>query len=123
MGSNQGWSVSQTPRLVGDVNGDGIPDIVGFGANSTFVAVGSRDASGNLHFTDDPNKTIGDFGAAEGWSGSNLQTARALGTFPGTSSSSSHSDLLLSGALNTQVLIYSSSASHWEARSQGPMVP
>ena len=70
-GSNQGWSVGQTPRLVGDVTGDGIPDIVGFGTNSTFVAVGSRDSSGNLQFKVDPTKTIGDFGAAEGWSGSN----------------------------------------------------
>src|SRR5207237_565346 len=30
-GSSQGWSVGTTPRLVGDVTGDGIPDIVAFG--------------------------------------------------------------------------------------------
>ncbi len=107
MGSNQGWSVGATPRLVGDVNGDGIPDIVGFGGNSTFVAVGSRDTSGNLKFAVDPNKTIGDFGAAEGWSGSDLQTERALGTFAGSSGGGSHSDLILSGASNTQVWYYS----------------
>jgi hypothetical protein len=100
-GSNQGWSVGQTPRLVGDVTGDGIPDIVGFGTNSTFVAVGSRDSSGNLQFKVDPNKTIGDFGAAEGWSGKDLQTLRALGNVTGTGSG--HSDLILSGAFNTQV--------------------
>src|SRR5260370_3519278 len=103
MGSNQGWSVGATPRLVGDVNGDGIPDIVGFGANNTFVAVGSRDGSGNLRFAVDPTKTIGDFGAAEGWSGSIQQTLRALGTFPGTGGAGSHTDLILSGAFNTQV--------------------
>ena len=100
-GSNQGWSVGQTPRLVGDVNGDGIPDIVGFGDNSTFVAVGSRDSSGSLSFKVDPTKTIGDFGAAEGWSGKDLQTLRALGKVTGTGSG--HSDLILSGAFNTQV--------------------
>src|SRR5207302_1244133 len=42
-GSSQGWSVSTTPRLVGDVTGDGVPDIVGFGYNSTYVVVGWRD--------------------------------------------------------------------------------
>ena len=103
-GSNQGWSVGKTPRLVGDVNGDGIPDIVGFGDSSTFVAVGSRDSGGNLSFKVDPNKTIGDFGAAEGWSGSTEQTVRALAAVGGTGSTSGHSDLILSGAYNTQVL-------------------
>jgi len=102
-GSNQGWSVGQTPRLVGDVTGDGIPDIVGFGTNSTFVAVGSRDSSGNLQFKVDPNKTIGDFGAAEGWSGKDLQTLRTLGNVTGAGSTSSQSDLILSGPFNTQV--------------------
>src|SRR5213078_684090 len=43
-GSNQGWTVGTNPRLVGDVTGDGIPDIVGFGYSSTFVAVGARDS-------------------------------------------------------------------------------
>ena len=104
-GSDQGWSVGTTPRLVGDVTGDGIPDIVGFGYSSTFVAVGARDGSGNLQFALDPNKTYGDFGSAEGWSGSTLQTIRALGTFPGTGGDS-HSDLILSGADNTQVWHY-----------------
>ena len=75
-GSNQGWTVSDTPRLVGDVTGDGIPDIVGFGDNSTLVAVGSRDSSGNLQFKVDTSKTIADFGSAEGWSGSTERTVR-----------------------------------------------
>jgi hypothetical protein len=105
-GSNQGWSVATMPRLVGDVTGDGIPDIVGFGANNTFVAVGARDGSNNLSFAVDPTKTIGDFGSAEGWSGSNPQTLRALGTFPGTGSVGSHADLVLSGAFNTQGWYY-----------------
>src|SRR6266480_2437960 len=101
-GSNQGWSVDQTPRIVGDVNGDHIPDIVGFGATSTFAAIGSRDSSGNLHFALDPNQTIGDFGYTEGWSGSNPQTVRALGNVSG----SGHTDLILSGAFNTMVWQY-----------------
>jgi len=104
-GSDQGWSVGTTPRLVGDVTGDGIPDIVGFGYNSTFVAVGARDSSSNLSFKLDPTRTIADFGSAEGWSGSTLQTVRALGTFPSTGGGS-HSDLILSGLSNTQIWHY-----------------
>src|SRR5205814_3296405 len=103
-GSDQGWSVSQTPRIVGDVNGDGIPDIVGFGATSTFAAIGSRDSGGNLHFALDPNQTIGDFGYTEGWSGGNPLAIRALGDVAG----SGHADLILSGAFNTMVWQYGS---------------
>ena len=105
-GSDQGWSVGTTPRLVGDVTGDLIPDIVGFGYNSTFVAAGSRDSSDHLIFTNDSTGTITDFGSAEGWSGSDLQTVRALGTLPGTGGASSRSDLIFSGASNTQVWSY-----------------
>ena len=67
-GTDQGWSNAQTPRLVGDVSGDGIPDIVGFGANSTFTALGSHNSSGQLIFTMDPSATINDYGFNEGWS-------------------------------------------------------
>jgi hypothetical protein len=102
-GSDQGWSVSGTPRLVGDVTGDGIPDIVGFGTSDTYVAVGSYDSSGNLQFKIDSTRTIADFGSAEGWSGSTEQTLRALGTVASSGSTSSHADLILSGASNTQV--------------------
>ncbi len=97
MGTDQGWT-SQTPRLIGDVTGDGIPDIVGFGDASTFVATGSHNANGQLVFTMDPSLTIPDFGVTEGWSGSNPQTLRALAQLPG----SSQTDLVLSGAANTQ---------------------
>ncbi|MGY2049374.1 glycoside hydrolase family 16 protein [Methylobacterium sp. JK268] len=95
-GSNQGWSNAQTPRLVGDVNGDGTPDIVGFGASSTFVALGSRDASGHLSFTMDPTKQINDFGYQEGWD--SATTVRALADVDG----SGHQSLVLSGYAGTQ---------------------
>ncbi len=81
-GSDQGWSVSQTPRIVGDVNGDGIPDVVGFGANATFAAIGSRDTQGNLHFALDQSQTINNFGYNEAWSGADPQTVRTLGSVP-----------------------------------------
>jgi autotransporter passenger strand-loop-strand repeat protein len=110
-GSDQGWSVSGTPRLVGDVTGDGIPDIVGFGTSDTYVAVGSYDSSGNLQFKIDPTKTIADYGSSEGWSSSTDQTVRTLGTFAATGSTGSQSDLILSGAYNTEVVPLTSGSS------------
>ncbi len=76
-----------------------IPDIVGFGANSTFAAIGSRDATGHLQFALDMTSTINDFGFNEAWSGTDPQTVRTLGDVAGNS----HSELILSGAFNTQV--------------------
>jgi hypothetical protein len=105
-GSNQGWTVSQTPRLIGDVTGDGIPDIVGFGYSDTFVAVGSYDSNGNLQFKVDTSKTIADFGTAEGWSSSTEESVRTLGTVAASGSTSSHADLVLSGVDNTQIWHY-----------------
>ncbi|CAO3409230.1 calcium-binding protein [Azospirillum largimobile] len=41
-----GWpSSNQYPRLVGDVDGDGMADIVGFGANQVFIAQGRADGT------------------------------------------------------------------------------
>lgn len=97
MGSNQGWSNALTPRLIGDVNGDGVPDLIGFGADNTFVALGARDASGSLHFSMDLAKTIHDFGYNEGWS--TATTVRQLTDVTGTG----HDSLVLSGAFGTHV--------------------
>jgi hypothetical protein len=96
-GSSQGWSDSLTPRLVGDVNGDGAVDIVGFGASSTFTALGSYNASNQLVFTMNSGATINDFGYNEGWSESN--TVRTLANVDGSGEES----LVLSGAFGTQI--------------------
>lgn len=36
-GHTQGWSVEKHPRLVADMNGDGVAEIVGFGGSATYI--------------------------------------------------------------------------------------
>ena len=42
---NRGWRVSKHPRMMADVNGDGLDDIVGFGDAGTYVAYGKSNNS------------------------------------------------------------------------------
>jgi hypothetical protein len=73
-----GW-VSQDlyPRLLGDVNGDGMADIVAFGAGGVSV---SR-AIGNGHFAA-PTDETGTFGFSSGWTSQN-EYPRLLGDVNG----------------------------------------
>lgn len=57
-----GWRIDQHPRLLGDVNADGLPDIVGFGDDGVIVSL-----STGAGFTQ-PALWVADFGAvAGGW--------------------------------------------------------
>jgi len=66
-GTNQGWASNDSfSRLVVDVNGDHIADIVGFGTAGTLVAFGKGDGT----FTQ-ASLDVGDFGRIQGWSSDN----------------------------------------------------
>lgn len=77
-GRNQGWtSFDQFPRMVGDFNGDGIDDVVGFGKKGVFVSYGT--ASGNF----DPARFAeANLGVNQGWKSFAVQT-RAVGDVNG----------------------------------------
>jgi hypothetical protein len=61
--NDQGWrSDNDTPRVMGDINGDGVDDIIGFGAKKTFTAIGTGDGT----FAD-ARGTIENFTKAQGW--------------------------------------------------------
>ena len=65
-GNATGWGASDHVRDFGDMNGDGVLDIIGFGDASTFVALGHIDqASGHVSWTLDA--MLNDFAMAAGW--------------------------------------------------------
>jgi hypothetical protein len=57
----QGWRVDQHVRTLADVNGDGRPDIVGFGRDGVWIAL-SQGASFAA-----PQFAVADFGYEQGW--------------------------------------------------------
>ena len=73
-----GWIDQETsPRVVGDVNGDGRADIVGFGSSATYLSL----STGNGFAA--PQRWLDDYGASDdGWSGYDLYP-RGLGDVNG----------------------------------------
>jgi hypothetical protein len=61
-GYNQGWRVDQHPRLLIDINGDGIADIIGFGDAGIWTAIGKGD--GTFH---DAQFVQANLGVQQGW--------------------------------------------------------
>ena len=67
-GTQQGWSSQDAfARAVGDVNGDGKADVVGFGIAGTFVSYGQADGSFSAAAFD-----VANFGANQGWTSDNV---------------------------------------------------
>ncbi len=61
-GVDQGWQVDKHPRFVVDLNGNGFPDIVGFGDLGVWTALGNGDGSfQNARFA------LENFGVDQGW--------------------------------------------------------
>ena len=58
---DQGWRIELHPRMVGDMNGDGKDDVVGYGSGGAWVAL--SDGSKFLTVT----KWTSDFSYAQGW--------------------------------------------------------
>jgi hypothetical protein len=58
---NQGWRVDQHPRLLAELNGDGRADIVGFGNDGVYAALG--DGAGGFGLA----AGIAGFGRDQGW--------------------------------------------------------
>jgi hypothetical protein len=65
-GTESGWGLADHVRDLGDVNGDGVIDIIGFGDERTIVATGAIDAqTGKISWTMDG--LLGVFAISEGW--------------------------------------------------------
>jgi len=47
-GAASGWDVRYHPRTLADVNGDGLPDVVGFAAGGVYVALGTGTSFGAM---------------------------------------------------------------------------
>ncbi|QIK63030.1 CHAP domain-containing protein [Leucobacter viscericola] len=60
-GVDLGWQVDKHPRTLADINGDGLPDIVGFGETGVYVALNTGSGFGP------EQKWSNEFGATAGW--------------------------------------------------------
>jgi hypothetical protein len=75
---DQGWRSNDAfPRLAGDVNGDGLDDIIGFGATATYTAISQGDGT-FFRF----RIATEDFSRAGGWRNEDL-TPRLVGDLNG----------------------------------------
>ena len=57
-----GWRTDKHPRMMGDVNGDGRDDIIGFASSRVYVSLGKMDGTFS-----NPIPTVNNFGYNQGW--------------------------------------------------------
>jgi hypothetical protein len=73
-GYNQGWRVDQHPRLVIDLDGDGVADLIGFGDAGIWTAIGRGDGTFN-----DAIFVNANLGVQQGWVDRHPRFAANLG--------------------------------------------
>lgn len=66
-GGDQGWNMGYHERLLGDVDGDGKKDIVGFGEAGVYLSKATSTGFGPVTFV------VADLGAQQGWSNGHLR--------------------------------------------------
>ncbi|MFN8571379.1 MAG: FG-GAP-like repeat-containing protein [Gemmatimonadaceae bacterium] len=57
-----GWQVDKHPRFLADLNNDGCDDVVGFGYDGVWIAIGNGDGTFQT-----PRFVVGDLGFNQGW--------------------------------------------------------
>ena len=62
MGVQQGWQVSQHPRFVADLTGDGKADLIGFGNAGVWTAISNGDGTFQA-----PKFVLANMGVQQGW--------------------------------------------------------
>ncbi|WP_415184268.1 FG-GAP-like repeat-containing protein [Phaeovulum sp.] len=78
LGAQQGWvSFDRYPRIIGDINGDGLDDLIGFGHRGTYVALAKPGGGFGDTF-----RIVANFSVTDGW-GSNDRYFRTSGDLNG----------------------------------------
>lgn len=67
LGFNQGWRVDKHPRLLADLNGDGLSDIVGFGDAGVWTSLCVGQPAGDTATVGEAKFVLANFGVSQGW--------------------------------------------------------
>jgi hypothetical protein len=80
-GFNQGWRVGQHPRILADLNGNGLSDIIGFGDDGVWTCLCLGSGSGTIPAFAEGKFVLANFGVNQGWQGD--RHPRALANLTG----------------------------------------